>query len=86
MQNSIKIRMSTAVVLVLLIASAMLLAMPVLAQDETPHGGTGGGVAPLPGITNWHDGSSMPLPTHTGSRASGPTYFHFCVFSSSRML
>ena len=76
MQNSIKTRMSTAVVLVLLIASAMLLAIPVLAQDETPHGGTGGGVAPLPGITNWHDGSSMPLPTGVTPDATFATVSH----------
>ena len=43
---------TTAIALVLLITSILLTAISAQGQ-----------VAPLPGVTNWHDGSSMPLPT-----------------------
>jgi hypothetical protein len=51
----------TLAVLVLLMTAAMLMTIPVNAQEEA-HGGTGGGLTPPPGYTNWQEGGSMPLP------------------------
>ena len=68
--------MATANLLALLILSVTLITTAVQAQDQTPHGGTGGGVAPLPGITNWHDGSSTPLPAGVTADQSFETVAH----------
>ncbi len=57
-----KAKTTTAVIaIIVLMASIMLTALPVQAQDE-PHGGSSGTLTPPPGVTNWHDGSSAPLP------------------------
>ena len=65
MQNSSSAKIITVFIIALLMTSILLTAMSAQGQ-----------VAPLPGVTNWRDGSSMLLPTGVTPDQSFETVAH----------